>query len=452
VTDDGTCRFAAIDVDEYSLDLPAVDARVKGTGLPLVVCRTKSGGAHLYVFFSENAPADRVRKLMSDWAAALGWPRSEIFPKQSAIASEDDVGSWINMPYFGGDASARYALREGAAVTCAEFLDIADSAATTIDAAELLEIGQDERLRDAPPCLQHLSVSGFPVGTRNKALFNLALLCRRKFGEGWTREVDECNRNYLRPPLPDSEVRTIVGSVEKKNYTYTCSEQPICDACNRSVCSKRLYGIGGSKSDPGVSLDGLTKILTSPPTWTVNVNGRRLTLESTTDLLDQGRFVTLCVDGLSVLPNRVQRQVWDDVVRTLLEKVDEVEAPEDAGTGGQFLALVERFCTEGAFAKDRSELTLGKVLRHESKVFFRSSDLIAYMDRNRVRVSAREAWRLLKEFRDVEALRFRVKDKRIWCWGVSVSAAEPPEQEHGGQERPEQGSEVPRIDGPGEKF
>src|SRR4051812_36913328 len=51
--DNDTCRFAVIDVDDYLIDHSVLCAKVDQLNLPLVVCRTKSGGAHLYVFLKE---------------------------------------------------------------------------------------------------------------------------------------------------------------------------------------------------------------------------------------------------------------------------------------------------------------------------------------------------------------------------------------------------------------
>ena len=50
---DGTCRFAAIDIDIDSIDHPALLQKVLARKLPLTVCRSKSGGAHLYLFMKE---------------------------------------------------------------------------------------------------------------------------------------------------------------------------------------------------------------------------------------------------------------------------------------------------------------------------------------------------------------------------------------------------------------
>ena len=117
---DATVVFGALDVDKYDIeDLHfSLPKRVDKLGLPIVITRSKSGGAHLWVFFCKPVPAKRA-------IAFLEWARdklrldkkTEIFPKQASVENMD-AGSWINLPYFGGlrrtTAGWRSAARPGA--------------------------------------------------------------------------------------------------------------------------------------------------------------------------------------------------------------------------------------------------------------------------------------------------------------------------------------------------
>ena len=102
-------------------------ARVEEIGAPLVVCRSKSGGAHCFAFFFEPIPAGLVIDKLVAIAASLGHPGVEIFPKQRERASPNEVGSWINLPYYGGEYTTRFALWRGEALDLDEFLDLAES-------------------------------------------------------------------------------------------------------------------------------------------------------------------------------------------------------------------------------------------------------------------------------------------------------------------------------------
>jgi hypothetical protein len=57
--EDDACLWGAIDIDQYPLDHSEVLKRLSRLELPLVVCRSKSGGAHLYLFFKEFVEAER---------------------------------------------------------------------------------------------------------------------------------------------------------------------------------------------------------------------------------------------------------------------------------------------------------------------------------------------------------------------------------------------------------
>jgi hypothetical protein len=419
IDDDAVCRWAAIDVDVYDLDLNTLERNVREQGFPLTVCRTKSGGAHLYAFFSETVSAGTVRERMMEFSVALGHPKTEIFPKQSELGDKDDVGSWINMPYFGGDDTTRYAIRDGDALNVNGFLDHAESSKVSLDQFVSVEVKRDERLRGGPPCLEMLSTRGFPRGTRNKALFNLGVFVRMAYGDEWKEKIDAFNRAFLNPPLSTEEVRVIVGSLAKKKYFYTCNDEPIVSACNKAICVKREHGIGGSAVDPGVVLECLIKVTTDPPTWYVNVDGRRLKLADTEDLLHQTKFIVRCFEHLNVLPIRIRNQDWDELIRNLLEKLEEIQAPDDAGMTGQFVSLLERFCFEQPPARDKEQVLLGKPLLDRGTVYFRSSDLMSYLDKHKFRVDSKTAWMILRDMK-ATTKQFSVKNKKIRCWAVPL--------------------------------
>lgn len=121
----GNCRWGKIDLDQYDLALPDLARRVKAMGLPLITERTKSGGAHLAWYLKAPQSAVAVRGQLVEWAAMLGLStKVEIFPKQDALPSEGRA-SGINLPYFGGDGAANYALdSNGEVLTVEGWLDL----------------------------------------------------------------------------------------------------------------------------------------------------------------------------------------------------------------------------------------------------------------------------------------------------------------------------------------
>ena len=79
---DNSCNFGVIDIDirgETKLNETLESLEKKIRGLPLVLCRSKSGGAHLYLFCYHSIPAvDMVAKL-NEFAAQLGYGVQKYF-------------------------------------------------------------------------------------------------------------------------------------------------------------------------------------------------------------------------------------------------------------------------------------------------------------------------------------------------------------------------------------
>lgn len=419
VNDDGDCWFGAIDIDVYDLNLENLEKRVREAKLPLVVCRTKSGGAHLYLFINGVTDAGLVRDKLSEWAILIGYPKVEIFPKQSALASEDDCGSWINMPYYGGNKTVRYAIKNGNALSVKDFLKYANEIAVTGGELKKIEGKQDPLLDGGPPCLQHLARAGFPEGTRNMALYNLGIFCKFKYGDVWKDKTRDMNKKYLIPPLSDAEVTIILKQLAKKDYFYRCKEPPIADSCNKAICAKREYGISNSQNDPGIILDGLTKVKTEPPTWYMNVNGKRIKLDSSEDLLSQKKFERVCVDSHNIIPTRIKESAWRDVLRELMTKIEEIEAPADAGPFGQFIYLLEKFCVELYTDGGPEEILLGKVYFNlkEDKMYFQSPYLLAFLERFKFRITSKQAWTFMRELKGADC-RFRVAGQQFRAWSL----------------------------------
>jgi hypothetical protein len=101
VDNDGRCSFAAIDIDDYELDIKELLRKIGTKNIQCIVARSKSGGAHLFFFFTQPQEARAVRAWLSDVASDLGLVGVEIFPKQERI-DKGDFGSGLNMPYRGG--------------------------------------------------------------------------------------------------------------------------------------------------------------------------------------------------------------------------------------------------------------------------------------------------------------------------------------------------------------
>ncbi len=71
-----------IDIDEYNFDHTSLVKSIRNHNLPLIVCRSKSGGAHVFLFTKENIPASLMQSKLKEMAIILGYEGSEIFPNK----------------------------------------------------------------------------------------------------------------------------------------------------------------------------------------------------------------------------------------------------------------------------------------------------------------------------------------------------------------------------------
>lgn len=69
LAENNCCWWGAIDIDDRKIDHVALEKKVRESKIPMVVCRSKSGGAHLYIFFKDMVPAGKLRSKLQEWVA-----------------------------------------------------------------------------------------------------------------------------------------------------------------------------------------------------------------------------------------------------------------------------------------------------------------------------------------------------------------------------------------------
>jgi hypothetical protein len=434
IDDDANVHWCAIDIDVYPVDHDGLGQKITKLKLPLVHCRSKSGGVHLYAFFTEPVEARLARSKCMEWVIALGYAGLEIFPKQVKLANKSDVGNWINMPYFKAKETERFALYQGKKLSAQKFIEYAKKKAISLTELEEFTVNiSDGAFSDGPPCLQALAASGFPQGTRNMGLFNMGVYARNKFGDTWQEELERFNREMISPPLGTSEVSQAMRSLGKKTYFYTCDKQPVVQCCNKEICRKREFGIGSGGEEIPVTIGKLTRINSEVPTFFIDVEGVRMEIDPQA-LLMQDRFRLLCIEKISKLPTRMKQPEWEAIVRDRLENQEIVEAPRDAGPQGQFFLHLEMFLTNRHKAKMRDELLLGKPYPdpESSRTYFRSIDLMKYLDQMHFRdFTAKKIWALIRDMGG-EHEQFNIKGKCVQAWSVP-SPSEQTEPFEGGR-------------------
>lgn len=386
--------WGCIDIDRYDIDHASIVKRLEELKLPLIVARTKSGGAHAYLFLASPVPAQEIRAALSNIAASMGWGDCEIFPKQNQVLLErGDMGNWLNMPYLGGDRTERYAVKPTMqAYSLREFLDKAESMRVELSSIPRIVGGSAKPrnkpdgegatgpLADGPPCLQHLAQSGFPDGTRNNGLFALGIYAKKRYGENWRTQLEEMNRLFMKPPLTSDEVLGVIRSLEKKEYNYSCRDQPLCSHCESAVCRGRKFGVGGTGQYPKIS--GLSKLETDPPLWFMDIEDTRVEL-STRELQDYRAFQHTCMEQLTIFYMPLRAETWAAIVGDAMQNAVIIEAAPEMSITGVFLELLESFCMDRHRGERWADVRQGRPFQdpETGKHWFRLKDLSAHLER-----------------------------------------------------------------------
>ena len=414
------CQWGAIDIDEYDIDHVEIAHKLKTNDIPAVVGRTKSGGAHVWVFLKQPEEAELVQRKMTELSAALGYAGSEIFPKQTKIlVDRGDTGNFLNMPYHGGENSTRYGFDDnGDALSPKEFIVYAREKILTPAKFRKLDCSfgvKEDVLPEGPPCLQYLCTKGFGEGSRNNALFNLGVYARMAHEDDWENALQRYNMDYLKPPLSHSEVGTVIRQLKKKEYFYKCEDQPIKPFCDKELCKTRKCGVGPASL--ANDLSSLTKIDGDPPIWVLNVDDSRVEL-STTALTTQSQFQKECVAQINKFPITVNQRAWQTRIQLLLDNITIVEVPPDATHKGEFEDLLHAFSCERARGEEREDILQAVAVWLDGRVFFQVKDIKKHLTTNDFNHYSSNKITLRLQDLGAEKMFWRIRGKGIHVWSL----------------------------------
>lgn len=433
INEGNMCHFAAIDIDEDTIDHKELKRQVEIHKMPLIVCRSKSGGAHLYTFMAKPAPARTVRKIMAKWSADLGYGASEIFPKQNAL-EKTGVGNWINLPYFDafGTDCLRYAVADdGMAMPFAGFLELAEKMANSND----IESYDDGDLEPdgMPPCLSYFYRTGAGEGIRNEVLYSMGVFGRKSDRPDLEDFMFQMNFKMIEPPLPAKEVKSIMASVKRQSYQYKCKHPVFKQHCNPETCKRLKFGIEPQKGDDEYDehmIGCLTKFTTNPVRWRIDINGIEVDF-NTEELMNYQKVRCLSMERANIIAPPMKQEDWLLILKERLEHVRIVEAPDDASADGDMMQILSEFIQIAERAQQgREDLLRGIPVKDfiqemgESVpvIMFRSQDFLLYLKRRKIsfNVTGNLLWMQMRSL-GVGHAKIRTKNSVIQVWYVPMS-------------------------------
>ena len=421
ITEDNSCRWGCIDIDEYNFDHLSLIQSIRKLNLPLIVCRSKSGGAHVFLFTKEIIPASLMQSKLKQMAIILGYEGSEIFPKQTEILVErGDTGNFLNLPYYNEMKGLRYAINDnGAGCTLEEFYKLYDVWACSKEDVQNIKTEEkkiEEAFPGGPPCLNKLAAIGFGEGSRNNALFNIAVYYKQSKPDSWEDEIVKANHKYMEPPLSNNEVQQLIKSVNRKGYDkYRCKDAPINAVCQSRLCRTKRFGVGfGEEQMP--MLGNLTKYTSTPPQWFLDVGEARIELK-TEQLYSSPLFALACLDQANLVVPVPKPKDWKELfLKPLMQNLQEIEPLKSLDPTNELTSLLQDWTTNRQSARTMDDI-FNKLPYTDDKrefTYFRMEDFYNFCKRNHWDMDKVKTGNLLKRLEDifVEEERVRVKNQQ----------------------------------------
>lgn len=417
VRPDGTCSWFAIDVDDY--ETPNLHVRlahdIKKLQLPLLIFATKSGGAHLYCFMTEPMEAKIARQVAARFISALNLSETtEIFPKQDTV-KESDVGSWINMPYFGNERKC-LGLSGDTPLSLEEFLYVASQ--TEVHPSELTQVKKETPPdpapvghSGAPPCVQQMLVKGVHEGGRNNACLHMGLYFKKAFPDDFEEKLHDWN-GILDEPLPFREVNTIIGQLHKKEYQYLCQQPPMSTLCDKQTCLKREFGVGEKSSDSLPSFLPMSLRIVGDDMYYLTVEGGYTIMTNAEDMMNHRKVITEFFKKHGIIFEQLKNTAWWPMLNELTLNATREPAPMEIGAADKvvetFKDWVARKLGAGMTDPDKGGV------RYSNKVLqFRGSELIKHINRVHSDLTDRDIFAALNE----DGSEYK-KGSRYWSYRV----------------------------------
>jgi len=441
IRNDNRCVWGSGDIDDYDADHDEIIRRVTERKYPLLPCRSKSGGLHLFLFSTEPVEAALMQSTLREMMASIGYANSEIFPKQTKLlADRGEKPSWIVMPYCGttyGDKLRMQAglKRTGAEMTLSEFLHEAERMRVRPEDFATFRSENSNGSRkprkekppftDGPPCIQHLVMSGgVKQGGQNNFLFHLGVYYKRKFPDDWAQRLEKSAHDHCDPPYPIDKLAVTIKSLERKDYQYKCKDQPMQSHCDAMQCRSRKFGVGAGGTYP--QIQHISKLNSEPPLWFVDVEGAKIPM-STEDLQNYHRFHRLCMEYVHKSFAIISQNVWFGVLNDVMQNLEILETPDDLAPGSQFTELLETFLTNRQRGRVIEDLAQGRPWEDEEngRHYFKLSSLQKILDRDGMKDLAKHRGRITSLIRKMGGAHHGINIKGIGyrsLWWIPSSA------------------------------
>ena len=430
VTEESLCRWGCIDVDDFNLDYEDILKDIRRLNLPLVMCRSKSGCAHIFLFITKLIPAEEVQFVMRKFAAELGIAdkMDRIYPMQTEF-SPGGTGSWLNMPYFNHEEGTRYAYKDDfEAATIGEFFEMYEQYAQenldkylTVEQKTEEKTIKDKKIKKPPllPCMENClkkNKGKIPTGMRNEFAFQAAWFFNRAHGEISKFEGEiktpeallrDFNANKISPSLEEKEITAISNSLAKNEYKPKCKVPCIRKYCDVGKCRKNLFGVDPEQARDLLQVEDILGAIheygSVPPIFHMYIKVKagenklkvvRVVFKGS-ELKDKRIFMTKLHDYGHFPPKALEQMKspdFSDFIDSKLAIRSYEKATEEANVDYDFTVLIKDFLEKTTVSLNKADLIEGACYYDEKKklMHFKLDKLQSYLTACRQPMNATE--------------------------------------------------------------
>ena len=451
LTDEGTCKWGAIDIDVDGLDYEELLKKIRELKLPLIMFRSKSGRAHVYLFMKNFTSAEEVRLVMKKFASKLGLADKldRIYPMQTELG-EKDTGSWLNLPYFNHEEGSRYAYKDDFdAASIEEFFEMHKKyAQESLDEYLVEEIKTTKKVKNTTleslllPCHKNcLKLNDNKVPSdigRNDFLLHSLVWAKR--AEKHTKKIEEYkhldskgllkhfNKKYFKEPLPEDEMEKTIFKSEDKEYKYLCKRPKIKKFCDPSACVRHICGITQEQAlelvEAKEALGQITQYCSDPPIFYESVDVKtddkgghkriRIEMDGSFFLYKDKYLISLANAGHfphdSILDMKSTEFRKMNLARLAIRNYEKAE--EEATPEYEFKILMWDFLSKCTVSVIKSDLHDGACYYNQKtkEMDIRLPKLLSYLSANRDRRSIRKLTFDLKHILKAKKINGTVKN------------------------------------------
>jgi hypothetical protein len=415
------CFYGVIDIDVYNVNFAWLVRRLYKSGFKFSAFLSKSGGLHIYFFFVDAEPGDKVIKTLKRVTEAFGLDRLfvngknkskvEIFPKQAVFVPGDSAANCLFLPFYNAankdGCRTKMLTAEGKTVGIIKALPMIEGMFTSVK--EVNAVLDELPYSDAPYCIQVILLAGaLEEGDgRNNFLFAAAIYLKKKYKGDFYEALSGMN-DCLEAPLEKKDVDSVYKSVTEKGYDrFSCTKPPCSEYCDKTLCAKREFCQGkerGNHFTGAYCWGALSKVMAKDPyyQWEVRIKPdgefKTVRIDSVDDLQNQATVQKRCWRDLNWAPFTVKMNDWIAIVNEAMEGIEErrIEVPQETDTTMMSALRVSfvRYLTHKQIQNGQPYMVrLGQVYHADGAYYFITKGLVDFLQTERFtlgRVNLRE--------------------------------------------------------------